>query len=144
MVVSRLHIELLTPERVTELWPKMQPLFSKACEANEVAVDISAEDIYKLSQEDKLVVFACFDLGRLYTVLAIQFHTTYGKKGADVVAMAGKNLMAFKTAFWEPILEWLRANEVQFLDAYSQPRLANLYMSKFGFNKSCTFVRMTL
>lgn len=142
--MSRLSIELLAPERVVDLWFKLEPLFTKACAANEVAVDICADDIYKLSQEGKVVIFACFDLGRLYTVCAIQFHTTNGKKGADVVAMAGKNLMSFKAAFWEPILQWLRANDVQFLDAYAQPRLANLYMSKFGFDKSCMLVRMTL
>jgi hypothetical protein len=142
--MEHLKIELLTPERVTDLWFVLEPLFTKACEANEVAVDISADDIYKLSQEDRLVIFACFDLGRLYTVCAIQFHTTNGRKGADVVAMAGKNLMTFKAAFWQAILEWLKANGVQFLDAYTQPRLAKIFQTKFGFTKSCTFVRMTL
>jgi hypothetical protein len=52
--------------------------------------------------------------------------------------------MRFKAAYWRTILEWLRANGVQFLDAYAPERLAKIYMSRFGFNKSCSYVRMTL
>jgi hypothetical protein len=52
--------------------------------------------------------------------------------------------MKFKAAYWDTILDWLRANGVQFLDAYAPDRLARIYRSKFGFNKSCSYVRMSL
>jgi hypothetical protein len=52
--------------------------------------------------------------------------------------------MRFKTAYWDVILEWLRANGVEFLDAYAPDRLAKIYTNRFGFDKSCTYVRMTL
>jgi hypothetical protein len=67
-----------------------------------------------------------------------------GRRGADVMALAGRGLMRFKAAYWDIILEWLRANKVEFLDAYAPERLAKIYMNRFGFNKSCSYVRMTL
>jgi hypothetical protein len=32
-------IEMLTPERVTELWPVLEPYFDDACKGNEIAKD---------------------------------------------------------------------------------------------------------
>jgi hypothetical protein len=58
--------------------------------------------------------------------------------------MGGKNLMKFKALFWPSILQWLRANGVQFVDAYANERIAQIYKSKFGFSKSCAHVRMSL
>lgn len=140
-----LTIEMLTPPRALELWPKMEPLFKQACEANPAAaLTQSAESILRLSQTDQAVIFACFDNGRVFTVLALQFVTSNGHKGAELIAMAGRNLIQFKNAFWKPILDWLTANKVEFLDAYAPERLAEIYTSRFGFDKSCTFVRMTL
>lgn len=140
-----LTIEMLTPPRALALWPKMEPLFKQACEGNPIATSTqSPKNILHMTQTDKAVVFACFDNGRLFTVLAFQFITVGDRKGAEVIAMAGRNLMQFKNAFWKPILDWLRANGVEFLDAYAPPRLADLYLAKFGFDQSCTMVRMTL
>lgn len=140
-----LSIELLTPPRALELWSKMEPLFKQACEANQAAgLTQTPENILHLTQTDQAVIFAGFDNGRVFTVLALQFVSTSGRKGAEIVAMAGRNLIQFKNAFWKPILDWLKANNVEFLDAYAPQELANIYLSRFGFDKSCTFVRMTL
>lgn len=142
---STLTIELLTPERVVELWSEMEPLFAKACAGNPVGQsDITPEDIFDGTQTDRVVIFAAFEDGQVATVLALQFHMTSGKKGVDMIAMAGRNLLKFKSAFWKPILDWLRANDVKFVDAYATPQLARIYETRFGFNLSCTFVRMTL
>jgi len=142
--VKTLSIEMLTPPRVEILWPKVEPLLKLSCESNEVgAFDIAPYDIYRLAKSEQAVVFAAFENKTLVAVLAFQFHMTNGKKGADVIAMAGKNLLTLKAAFWQPILDWLKANGVEFVDAYARPNLAHVYAKKFGFNKSCTMVRMT-
>jgi hypothetical protein len=136
---------MLTPLRVVALWPRIEPLFTEACAGNEVGVlDITPSDIFKLAQSDQAVIFVGFDKGRPTTVLAIQFNTTNGHKGADIIAMAGRNLLKFKALFWQPILDWLRANGVEFVDAYAPPALARVYMSRFGFTRSCVMVRMPL
>ena len=76
--------------------------------------------------------------------LALQFTDTNGHKGAEIMAMGGRHLMRFKEAYWGLILDWLKANGCEFLDAYANERLAKIYSNKFGFDKSCTLVRMTL
>lgn len=140
-----LAVELLEPARVKELWPSLEPLFVSACAGNEIgSTDLTAQDIYNLATNDSAVIFAFFEQGVVVLTIAIQFHTTNGKKGADIIAMAGKNLVKFKAAYWQPILSWLKANNVQFVDAYANQRLAKIYLSRFGFNKSCTLVRMML
>lgn len=140
-----MSIEMLTPERVTELWPVLEPHFEAACNGNEIAKDeIDAKDIYVLAVTGLVAIFVGFEDGEPACVMGIQFNNTNGKKGADVMALAGRGLMRFKTAYWKIILEWLRANGVEFLDAYAPDRLAKIYMNRFGFNKSCAYVRMTL
>lgn len=140
-----MNIELLTPERVVALWPKIEPLFAQSCKSNEVGIlDITPEDIFRLSQTDKAVIFLMTEGGRPGIVLALQFTTTNGHKGADMIAMAGHSLLKFKTMFWKPILDWLRANQVEFVDAYGTPELTNMYKAKFGFDRSCVMVRLAL
>lgn len=140
-----MSIEMLTPERVTELWPVLEPHFEEACNGNEIARDeIDAKDIYVLAVTGLVAIFVGFEDGEPACVMGIQFNDTNGKRGADVMALAGRGLMRFKTAYWKVILEWLRANGVEFLDAYAPDRLAKIYMNRFGFNKSCAYVRMTL
>jgi hypothetical protein len=143
--MSTLSIEMLTPERVTELWPVLEPYFEAACKGNEIAKDeMDAKDIYVLAVVGMVAVFVGFENGEPACVLCIQFNVTNGHKGADIMALAGRNLMKFKAAYWRTILDWLKANGVEFLDAYVPERRAKLYMNRFGFNKSCAYIRMTL
>jgi len=143
--MSGMSIEMLTPERVIDLWPVLEPHFAAACDGNEIAKDeLDAKDIYVLAVAGVVAVFVGFEDGEPACVLGIQFNTTNGRKGADVMALAGRGLMRFKRAYWRIILDWLRANGVEFLDAYAPERLAKIYMNRFGFNKSCVYVRMAL
>jgi len=143
--MTDMSIEMLTPERVTELWPVLEPYFDAACEGNEIAKDeLDAKDIYVLAVTGLVAVFVGFESGEPACVMGIQFNTTNGRKGADVMALAGRGLMRFKAAYWQVILDWLRANDVEFLDAYAPERLAKIYLNRFGFDKSCAYVRMSL
>lgn len=143
--MSTMSIEMLTPGRVTELWPVLEPYFEAACNGNEIAKDeLDAKDIYVLALTGLVAVFVGFEDGEPACFMGIQFNVTNGRKGADVMALAGHGLMRFKAAYWHVILEWLRANDIEFLDAYAPERLAKIYIHRFGFNKSCSYVRMTL
>lgn len=143
--MTQMSIEMLTPERVTELWPVLEPHFEAACQGNEIAKDeLDAKDIYVLAVTGLVAIFVGFENDEPACVMGIQFTNTNGHKGADVMALAGRGLMRFKRAYWRSIIEWLKANGVEFLDAYAPERLAKIYMSKFGFNKSCMYVRMAL
>ena len=128
------------------MWSELEPLFAAACDGNlsPVVRDLEPADIRRLAAQDLIAVLIGTDDAGLATVLALQFHMVNGRKGVDVIAMAGKKLLQFKNAFWQPILEWLKANGVQFVDAYTTPALARLYIKRFGFTESCAFVRMAL
>lgn len=144
-MTSEMRIEMLTPEQVDDLWPKLEPIFAASCKSNEVGIlDITPDDIHVLAVTGEVAVFVGIEDDEPNVVLAIQFNDSNGHKGADVIAMGGKQLLKFKTAYWALILDWLKANGCEFLDAYANERLAKIYMSKFGFNKSCSYVRMTL
>jgi len=143
--VTILSIEMLTPERVTELWPVLEPYFSAACESNEIAKDeMSVKDIYLLAVTGLVAIFVGFENNKPACAIGIQFNMTNGRKCADVIAMAGRGLLRFKAAYWHIILEWLKSNEVRYLDAYVPERHTKLYLHRFGFNKSCAYVRMAL
>lgn len=140
-----MRIEQLTPDRVVELWPELEPLIKKACDSNEIARDdVTPEDILIAAQSDQCVVFTSFDARGLSMVAVFQFHTVMGTKGVDVVAIGGRDLIRNAGYFWKPIKDWLRQNGVKFIDAYANPRLARIYLSRLGFTKSCTYVRTVL
>lgn len=143
--MSRLTIEMLSPEQVGDEWEAIEPMLAASCASNEVgALDITPADILAGAITDQCVLFLGREYGIPKSVIAFQFHMTNGHKGADIVAMGGERLLDIKDAYWTLLLDWLKANGCEFLDAYATPRLANVYMRKFGFTRSCTLVRMTL
>jgi hypothetical protein len=143
--MSEMTIEMLSPEQVNDEWDALEPMLDASCKSNEVGIlDITPDDIRILAVTGLCVLFIGRESGTPKVVVAIQFNETNGHKGADVIAMGGERLMKFKDAYWNLILDWLKANGCEFLDAYANERLAKIYMGKFGFNKSCSLVRMTL
>jgi hypothetical protein len=143
--VSELAIELLTQERAIALWPKIAPLVEKSVRGNVMSSsDMDSQYVFNAICADEAVIFAGFEGGDLATILGIQFSDANGHKCADIIALAGRRLTKFKQQFWNPILDWLRANGVEFLDSYVPTERAMLYVNKFGFDKSCAHIRMTL
>ena len=140
-----MQLVLLTANDVTELWPVLEPILEASCASNEISAgDITATDIYLLAQTEMCGIFAAMEGKDVVCVAAVQFHEVNGKKGADVIAMGGRHLIAVKSRFWQPIIDWVKSNGAEFIDAYANPRLANIYLKKFGFSKSCYHVRMML
>jgi hypothetical protein len=138
-------IEYLTPERVVELREVLLPLFQQSCDGNEISKEnLTPEDILALAVTGEAVVFLGCEDDEPTCVLAIQFFIEGTRKGADVLALAGKGLVTFKQHYWQSILDWLKANQIKYLDAYVDGRRAKMYQSRFGFNKSCALVRMNL
>lgn len=142
--MSLLSMEMLTPEQVTELWPKLEPYFAAACDSNEVArEELDTKDIYTLATTGMVAVLVGFEDGEPVFVMAIQFVLMNESKGANILAMAGR-VMQFKAAYWPIIIEWLKANEVEFIEAHASERLAKIYLRRFGFNKSCMYVKLSI
>jgi hypothetical protein len=143
--VTTPSIEYLTPERVVELREVLLPLFKQSCDGNEISKDtLTPEEVLALALTEEAVVFLGCEDNEPTCVLAIQFFTEGARKGADVLALAGKGLTTFKRHYWQVILDWLKANQVRYLDAYVDERRSKMYQSRFGFSKSCALVRMEL
>lgn len=141
--MSDLRIELLTKERVLELWPVLKPLVEVACNGNVIARgEMTAEHVLLTLQIDKAVMFAGFIGNEVACILVLQFFDVNGHKGADVMALGGRELLRFKNKFWKPILEWLWLNNVEFVDAYVPNERVELYLKKFGFHESCAYIRV--
>lgn len=143
--MSELGIELLTRDRAIELWPGIAPLVEQSVRGNSMSSsDMDAQYVFNAVCAGEAVIFAGFMGSDLTTILGIQFSDANGHKCADIIALAGRHLTVFKRYYWEPILDWLRANDVEFLDSYVPTERAMLYMNKFGFDKSCAHIRMSL
>ncbi len=143
--MSEITIEMLEPEAIDTLWPALHPMYTAACDAHSIAkMELSADDIYKLGVTGMAAIFVGFVDGTPACTVAIQFNNTNGRKGADLIAMGGAHLMLFRAAYWDLILDWLKANGVEFLDAYVPEERVPLYRKKFGFDMSCGFVRRQL
>lgn len=143
--MPKYELEMLTPERVQELWSEIRPHVVASFNSNEVsAMTSEPDDVLAMALTDMCVIFGGFKDRKLATILVLQFNEQSGHKGADVLAMGGSELLTFKQKYWDIILDWLRANEVEYLDAYTNERMAKIYKSKYGFTKSCVTVRMPL
>ena len=139
------RLDLLNLDQFLQLWPKLYPLFKASCESNEIAqVDITPNDIYCLVVTGQCGIFCFTEDGEPELVFAIQFSETNGHKGAEFIALAGRKLMLVRDLYWQHILDWLRANGVQFVDACSNERMSKVYKRLLGFERSCILNRKLL
>lgn len=140
------RVELLEPEQVVSMWGDIEPLI------NSVPTPAGFGGIYALDSEyikttalhGVTRIFGFFDSHALLMVLAAEINTTGGVKTATISAVAGRHLNQFKALFWADILDWFRSVGVQNVDAFAEPRVARIYLQKFGFTDTCSYVRMTL
>ncbi len=143
--MTDITIEMLVPARVAELWSYLEPLFEEAAVGNEIAKDeMDAAYVRRVAETGEAVIFCGMIDNKPVCTVGIQFHMANGHRGADLIALAGKHLITFKRRYWKSIIEWLKANEIEFLDAYVPAERAMLYTNKFGFDKSCAYMRMSL
>ena len=139
------RIELLDPKRVKELWPQIEPLVAQVVASSDHAPDpLDMEDVWVAATHGVCHVLAFYEGDELAMVLAFEFGRSKGARTATILAVAGRDLTAFKAAFWPSILAWFKENGAEYVDAYAEPRLARIYLRKFGFTETCSYVRMAL
>lgn len=139
------RIELLDHKKVQELWPQIEPLIAAVARSSSSAPDpLDMETVWHSAMHGVCRVLAFYENGELAMVLAFEFGRSKGARTATILAVAGRNLTAFKAAFWPSILAWFKENGARYVDAYAEPRLAQIYLKKFGFTETCSYVRMEL
>jgi len=143
--MSVMSFEMQTREQAVELWPTIEPLVRSACEGNAIAKgEMDSLHVLSALVKNNAVLFVGRIDDSIACVLVIQFFEVNGRKGADVMTLAGRRLLRFKAHYWKPVLEWLTANGIEFLDAYTPTDRAEVYMKKFGFTQACAYIRMEL
>lgn len=139
------RIELLGYRQVQELWPQIAPMIGRAVESSSHAPEpLDNEAIWQAALHGVCHVLAFYEDDELAMVLAFEFGRSKGARCATILAVAGRGLTQFKAAFWPSILAWFKENGAKYVDAYAEPRLAQIYLRKFGFTESCAYVRMAL
>lgn len=140
------RVELLELEQVVSMWPQIAPLIDSVPAPGGIGGAFAADSeyirttaVYGVSR-----VFAFFDGDSLAMVLVAEINTTAGEKVATLLAVAGRQLSRFKALFWADILDWFRSVGVRRVEAFAEPRLAKIYLQKFGFTDTCSYVRMAL
>jgi len=128
------ELELLSPERIEVLWPEIKPLIDTVPipGGSDSPFAVDADYIWHTATHGVSHIFGFFAEGKLAMVLVSQFGLVEGTKTASILTLAGKDLTKF------------RANGAKSVDTYAEPRLAKIYLRKFGFTNSCSYVRMTL
>jgi hypothetical protein len=138
-------IEFLNPQRVEELWVYLDPMLKASCDGNEISSgSLTPKDIHDLAVDGQCGIFVYFENDIPTCTLVIQFIIEGNKKGVEILALGGKHLTSFKNAYWKSILDWFAVNKVKFVDAHVAPEWANVYLKRYGFQKSCSLVRMSL
>jgi hypothetical protein len=140
-----LRLEHLSPERVVELWPQIEPLIEQVIPRSQSAPNpIDTDYIRITATHGGSHILAFYVDGALDMVLSFEFTVAKSVRTATILALAGRNLLFHKMNFWPIILDWFRSAGASSVDAYAEPRLANIYMRKFGFTETSSYVRMAL
>lgn len=144
--IHKFAVQMLTPEQAVSLWGDLRPLLEKSCTANELTdKSLTPEHILGLAVNDQCAIFGCFDNWKLCLAFVVQFSIeSDDTKAATILALGGRDLMLFKRMYWSYIVEWLRANDIEYVDTYASGRMAKIFERWFGFTQKSTCVRMPL
>ena len=137
--------QMLSSDQVISLWPEIKPLLAQSCLANELTeLTLTPEHILGLAVTDQCAVFGFFENEKINLVLVIQFSMDDGHKAASILAFAGNDMMLYKKLYWNYIVDWLKANDISYLDTYADQRMAKIFQKRFGFSQSAVCVRLPL
>jgi len=135
-------IEYPTPERLTELWTQVGPLFKRCCD-EAAHGEIDAEDIRTLHALGRCFIFVELEDGAVTIAMAVEFIPYPKFTAANVFALGGRGLMKAKSRWWEIVVAWLKANNVKAVDAWVSDGMMK-YLSRLGFKKLYNHTRLTL
>lgn len=136
-------IEHLSPARIEELWPEIEPLLTRVS-GDYAPNSVSPEYIRESAMFGVTHLLGMFADGKLSLVAAVEFTVANKVRTASILALAGADLMRFRSEFYKDVLAWFKAAGAKAVDAYAEQRMADIYKRKFGFTQSCSYVRMAL
>lgn len=139
------RLEHLSPARVEELWPQIKELVCRVKDdGNFLYAPVPPNYIYMTAKANVSHILGFFDSHRLCMILVFELTPSEKGKVANILSLAGKNLMKFKQLYWADILAWFKEAGAVGVSASADHRLANIYLRKFGFTHICSHVSMKL
>ena len=103
-----------------------------------------AIDIYTLALQDRAYVFVETLNGIVTVALALEIIPYPRMKLASIFALGGAKLISAKTRYWTYIIDWLKANKIDAIDAAVDERMLNMLTKRFGFELVYRQVRLKL
>lgn len=137
-------IEYPTPERLTELWPQVEPLFKRCCD-EAAHGEIDAEDIRTLHAAGRAFVFVELEDSAVKLAAAVEFIPYPKFTAANVFALGGTGWMtgAAKRC-WPILVHWMTTNNATVCDAWVSDSMARVLTRKLGFEKMYNHMRLKL
>jgi len=136
--------EYPTPERLTELWPQIEPLFERCCR-DAADGELDAEDIRRLHAQGHCFVFVDSLDGVVTLAAAVEFIPYPKFVAANVFALGGKGLLnGSAERSWKLMKAWMVANKAVACDAWVSDSMARVLKKKLGFSKTYNHMRLRL
>lgn len=121
-------MNLLSVEEVQEYHDDILRLVDLACKSlRDYGSIISAQTIYDSLIKQEMFVIGFFTDDKLQFILVFQLQKTNEKVMANIVAVAGKNMMLYNRLFGKIIDEWFREFGAQVKQVFANDRLAKIY-----------------
>ena len=137
-------VEYPTAERLTELWPHVEPMFTRCCD-EAARGEIDAEDIRKLHAEGRAFVFVELLDGVPTLAAAVEFIPYPKFTAANVFALGGRGWRSGGMARCWPILKhWMIINNAKVVDAWVSDSMARILERYLNFEKQYNHMRLKL
>ncbi len=137
-------IEYPTPERLTELWPQIEPMFERCCrEAADGELD--AEDVRRLHAQGHCFIFVEQKDGAVTWAAALEMIPYPKFTAANLFCLGGTDWMhGGVNRAWKVMYDWMILNKVTACDAWVSDPMARVLVRKFGFKKTYNHMRLNL
>lgn len=130
---------LSTQELLNGYWPQVEPLLASA----PLAEEFPPEAVYKAVASGQMFVFVFLEGTDVEMVLVCSATPSPTFPTITVLTVAGKNLKALATKYWEYFKGWCAMNGARAIDAYVPDRMVN-YLETLGLQKETVHVRLRL
>jgi hypothetical protein len=135
----------LSVDEATKIWPTieriLQPIFN---DKNAITPLDSETTKFMVTCGACSVIVITNGSDNIEAVILYEYTSLNKNKSVTITAMAGKGLLYNVSVCWPAIVEKFRSSGVVHIDAAAEPRLARIYMRKFGFIRLHCYVRMDL
>lgn len=129
-------INLLGVDEVHEYKEDILHLLDRACVSlDNYGATLEAQTIFDALTKQQAFVIGGFSDNKLEIILVFQMQQTESAMFANIIAVAGKNMMTYKRLFLGVIHDWFKEFGAQAIQLMATDRLAKVYR-RMGYHKA--------